>query len=54
MPKDGILQNVVADLDAFANGLIESTNNLYAKSARPKMESYINLNPASFLVKFLH
>ncbi len=51
MPKDGVLQNVVADLDAFANGLIESTNNLYAKSARPKMESNnINLNPASSLV----
>ena len=51
MPKDGVLQNVVADLDAFANGLIESTNNLYAKSARPKMESnIINLNPASSLV----
>jgi len=51
MPKDGVLQNVVADLDAFANGLIESTNNLYAKSARSKMESNnINLNPASSLV----
>ena len=51
MPKDGVLQNVVADLDAFAKGLIESTNNLYAKSARPKMESSnINLNPASSLV----
>jgi len=51
MPTDGVLQNVVADLDAFANGLIESTNNLYAKSARSKMESNnINLNPASSLV----
>ncbi len=51
MPKDGVLQNVVADLDAFANGLIESTNNLYAKGARSKMESNnINLNPASSLV----
>ncbi|ADN09630.1 flagellar hook-associated protein FlgK [Sulfurimonas autotrophica] len=51
MPTDGVLQNVVADFDAFAKGLIESTNNLYAKSARSKMESNnINLNPASSLV----
>jgi len=51
MPKDGVLQNVVADLDAFANGLIESTNNLYAKSARSRMESTnINLDPASSLI----
>ena len=51
MPKDGILQNVVTDFDAFAKGLIESTNNLYAKSARPSMESnFINLNPSSSLV----
>ncbi|WP_457749726.1 flagellar hook-associated protein FlgK [Sulfurimonas sp.] len=51
MPNDGVLQKTVTDLDAFANGLIESTNNLYAKSARPKMESNnINLNPSSSLV----
>lgn len=51
MPTDGVLQNVVAEFDAFAKGLIESTNNLYAKSARAKMESNnINLNPASSLV----
>lgn len=51
MPKDGVLQNVVADMDAFANGLIESTNNLYAKSSRNKMESnIINVNPSSSLV----
>ena len=51
MPTDGVLQNVTADLDAFANGLIESTNNLYAKSSRSRMESNnINLNPSSSLV----
>ncbi|HIP15380.1 MAG TPA: flagellar hook-associated protein FlgK, partial [Sulfurimonas autotrophica] len=51
MPNDGVLQNVVAEMDAFASGLIESTNNLYAKSARAKMESNnINLHPASSLV----
>ncbi|UCM99671.1 flagellar hook-associated protein FlgK [Sulfurimonas sp. SWIR-19] len=51
MPTDGVLQNVVSDLDAFAKGLIESTNNLYAKSARSRMESnYININPATPLV----
>ncbi len=39
VPVDGVLQNVVADLDAFAKGLIESTNNLYAASATTTMES---------------
>ena len=51
MPTDGVLQTVVAEMDAFASGLIESTNNLYAKSARAKMESnYINLHPVGSLV----
>jgi flagellar hook-associated protein 1 FlgK len=51
MSTDGVLQNVVADFDAFAKGLIESTNNLYAQSARSRMESNnINLNPSSSLV----
>jgi len=39
VPQDGTIQNVVSQLDAFAKGLIESTNNLYAASARTKMES---------------
>ena len=39
VPKDGIIQNTVAQLDAFAKGLIESTNNIYAQSAQEKMES---------------
>jgi len=39
VPDDGILQNTIAQLDAFAKGLIESTNNLYAKSATTRMSS---------------
>ncbi|MEA1955798.1 MAG: flagellar hook-associated protein FlgK [Campylobacterota bacterium] len=41
VPKDGILQNVVSELDSFANGLIEATNNLYASSANTKSESNV-------------
>jgi len=51
MPTNGTLQNVSSDLDAFAKGLIESTNNLYAKGSRTKMASNnINLDPSSSLV----
>jgi len=39
MPTDGVLQKVVSDLDAFAKGFIESTNNLYARNATQRMES---------------
>jgi len=39
MPVDGILQKTVTDLDAFAKGLIEATNNLYAQNATTKMDS---------------
>ena len=39
VPVDGVLQNVITQLDAFAKGLIESTNNLYASSAATTMES---------------
>lgn len=39
MPTNGILQTTVADLDAFANGLIEATNNLYAQSNTTNMQS---------------
>ena len=38
-PTDGIVQKVTAQLDAFAKGLIESTNNLYAASASTAMQS---------------
>jgi len=38
-PTSGILQETINKLDAFAVGLIESTNNIYAKSASSKMIS---------------
>jgi flagellar hook-associated protein 1 FlgK len=52
MPTNGILQTVVTDLDAFAKGLIESTNNLYAQSATTKMSSNVlnDIGPASSIV----
>ena len=39
MPVDGTIQKTVSDLDAFAKGLIEGTNNLYAQSASTYKES---------------
>ena len=39
MPTDGVIQKTVTELDAFAKGLIESTNNLYAQSATTHMQS---------------
>ncbi len=39
VPVDGTLQNVVAQLDAFSQGIIESTNNLYSANATTKMIS---------------
>ena len=39
MPVDGTLQNVVSQLDAFAKGIIEATNNLYAANATNNMIS---------------
>ena len=51
MPTDGVLQTVASDLDAFAKGLIESTNNIYAKASRTKMDSnIINVDPQASLV----
>jgi len=41
MPTDGVIQNVVSELDAFAKGIIESTNNLYAQSSTTRMNSNI-------------
>ncbi len=50
MPIDGIIQNVITQLDAFAEGMIESTNNIYARNATTKMESNIlDLNPSNSL-----
>ena len=41
VPTDGVLQNTIAELDAFAKGMIESTNNLYAQSATTRMDSNV-------------
>ncbi len=39
VPSNGVLQQVIDQMDSFASTLIESTNNLYAASATTKMES---------------
>lgn len=39
VPQNGTLQEVLEQLDSFAAGLIESTNNLYARSATESMQS---------------
>ena len=36
---DGVIPTVISELDAFAKGLIESTNNLYAQSSTTRMDS---------------
>jgi len=51
MPVDGVIQNTVSELDAFAKGLIESTNNLYAQSPVESMQSnVVDLSPTNSLV----
>ncbi len=51
VPVDGTVQTVVAQLDAFAKGLIEATNNLYAAASTTKMESNPQtIDPKSSLV----
>lgn len=39
VPVDGVIQNAISQMDAFAKGLIESTNNQYAQTPVTKMES---------------
>lgn len=39
VPVDGVLQNTISQLNAFAQGLIESTNNLYAQVPTTNMQS---------------
>lgn len=39
MPEDGILQNVISQLDALSATLIEGTNNLYAANSTTRMTS---------------
>jgi len=49
-PTDGILQKTVAQMDAFAEQLIQATNNIYAQSSTDKMTSNtLNINPANSL-----
>ena len=51
IPTNGVIQGVLAKLDAFAKGLIESTNNLYAASNTTRMESnHFNINPTNSLI----
>ena len=50
-PVNGTIQNTISQLDAFAKGLIESTNNLYAATSTTKMDSNPQtIDPASSLV----
>lgn len=50
MPRNGIIQDTISQFDAFAKGLIEATNNLYAQSATQNMQSNaINIDPATTL-----
>jgi flagellar hook-associated protein 1 len=39
--EDGFLQETINNLDNFAKGLIESTNNIYAQSATKSMQSNV-------------
>ena len=39
VPKDGILQEVISQLNAFSSGFIEATNNIYANGADTVMDS---------------
>jgi len=41
VPTNGELQNTIDNLDEFARGLIQSTNNVYARSSTTKMSSNI-------------
>ena len=49
--EDGQLQEIINELDGFAAGLIESTNNLYAQAAQTQMTSdEINVAPTETLL----
>ncbi len=51
MPTNGVIQTAISQLNAFAKGLIESTNNIYAKNSTDRMESNIlEINPTNSLV----
>lgn len=40
-PQDGTIQKYIDDLDTFASTLIQQTNNLYAQSAQPSIQTPI-------------
>ena len=49
--NNGVIQNVISQLDSFADEIIESTNNIYAKSSSTKMESNtLHINSSNPLV----
>ena len=51
VPVDGIIQNTISELDAFANGLIESMNNIYATSSTTRMDSnFLDINDKRSLI----
>jgi flagellar hook-associated protein 1 FlgK len=51
VPVDGVLQNTIAELNAFATGLIESTNNLYAATPTTSMTSNsLTISPTDALM----
>lgn len=51
MPTNGVIQTAISQLNAFAKGLIESTNNIYAKNSTSRMESNtLDINPTNSLV----
>jgi len=39
VPTNGVLQNIIAQMDSFVSTMIESTNNLYAAGSTTKMTS---------------
>lgn len=50
-PKDGVLQKVIEQMDAFAATLIESTNNIYASASTTRMESNtIEISPTQGII----
>ena len=51
VPTNGTIQNVISEMNSFAQGLIESTNNLYAQASTNKMTSnYVDLDPNNALL----
>ncbi len=50
VPQNGVLQESINNLDAFAKGLIQSVNNVYAQASTTQMESNtLNIESATAL-----